>query len=747
MQRLCFLLALVPLFATADLPDDDPELPAKRPRIALVLAGGGARGAAHVGVLKALEERHIPVDIITGTSMGAFVGGLYASGKSADEIAALLQKLDWNQGYQEDPPRSAQSLRKKEQRDRFQLGLNLGLSDSGQIKLPKGFLQGQGMMGLIRQSLGSMPDLPSFDALPIPFRCVATNIETKDVVVLERGNLAQAMQASMAVPGIVQPVEIDGLMLVDGGVVNNMPVDVAKAMGADIVIAVDVNSPFHNRGELNSALAILDQLSRFLVRDNMDRQKALLSGRDLLIRPDLDAIAMLDFQGVGKAMEQGEKAAASALDHLSPYALTPTAYGQWRQGLLQGPLSPVIDAVVIEGASDLDSRWLLEQLGIGAGQRYDEQRIEKGISRLYATELFERIDFELADEAGKRVLHVRTHERSWGPGYLNFRLALEDNFTDASDYQLGVSYTRTKLSRFGAEWHNELEIGQSQRALTELYWPFDAEQHFFAQGDIEYQRMPLREYLSDGAINSLLEFDRTTTTYKAALGSNFSRWSRLQLGWRYVDGSIEDSLGLYLQPLLGANHLHFQQQGPFLLWEHDTLDSRTFPRHGQRWKVELRRTEDNVLGERSTNSYYLVRWHPAFSSGNHALAFDLRTGSYFNDKTQPITTFELGGFRNLSGFGRLAVSGKYLRFASVDYSYRLFENNFGFFKSPVYLGMTLEAGNVWEQKQEVSFRGNALIKAGSIYAGVDSPLGPLFLAYGQNSEDESSFYLSLGTDF
>lgn len=739
-MRLTLLLALLlSCLAQAEVKEQP------RPKIALVLAGGGARGAAHVGVLKVLEDNRIPVDMVTGTSMGAFVGGLYASGKSADEIDSLMRQLDWNQGYQEDPGRSAQSLRKKEQRDRFQLGLNLGLSDDGQLKVPKGLLQGQAMVSLVRQSLGDLPNFQSFDELPIPFRCVATNIENKDAVVMDHGNLAQALQASMAVPGILRPVERDGLLLVDGGVVNNMPVDVAKAMGADIVIAVDVNSPFHDRQDLDSALAIMDQLSRFLVRDNMDRQKALLGDRDLLIKPQLESVSMLDFHLVGAAVDAGEQATLAWLDKLRPLALPEAQYQAWRRQHSAGGQVLTIDAIVIDSDAGFDHRWMREQLGVKAGAPYNQQQLDLGINRLYATELFERIDYELVEQEGKRVLRVKARERSWGPGYLNFRLAVEDNFTDASDYQLGMSYTRTNLSSLGAEWHNEVELGLVKRAMTELYWPFDADQDFFALGNLEFRKQPLREVLAQDQGNVLIEVNRKSTTYKAALGSNFNRWSRIQLGWRYVDGSLEDDLGIFLPPISGSRQLNYQQSGPFLLWQQDTLDSRTFPRRGQRWELELRRTRDQLLGNSSSNSYFLGKWQGALSSGPHALAFEVQAGSYFNDDASPLDSFELGGFRKLSGFGRLALSGNHMRFASLDYSYRLFENNFGFFKSPVFLGMTLEGGNTWDRRDQISM--GDLVKAASLYAGIDSPIGPLFFAYGQNSEDESSFYFALGADF
>ncbi|WP_341502952.1 patatin-like phospholipase family protein [Gallaecimonas sp. GXIMD4217] len=729
---LSCLLCLLTLLPSLALAGDD------RPRVGLVLAGGGARGAAHVGVLKVLEANKVPVDYVAGTSMGAFVGGLYASGKSADEIEQLMLQLDWDRGYRERPERADQSLRRKEQRDRFQLGVELGVSDQGELKLPKGVLQGQAMAALIHRALGDMPNLKSFDELPIPFRALATNIETHEEVVLGRGSLAKALQASMAVPGIVRPVELEGLLLVDGGVVNNMPISVVKAMGADIVIAVDVSSPFLTRKELGSALTIVDQLSRFLVLDNMRRQKQLLGGEDLLLTPVLDGIDTLGFKRIGQAIAAGQLAAQQHASHLQALSLDGRAYGHWQQRRQGDERRPLIDAVIIDADGPLDHAWIRDQLGVAAGDRFDQNRIDAGVARLYASELFERIDYELVEQEGRRLLRVRVREKSWGPGFVNFRLAVEDNFRDTSNYQLGASYTRSDLSSYGAEWHSEAEMGLVKRLMTELYWPFQASQDWFGLGQYEFRKAPRR--LLTGPELGFIELDVTTSSYKAALGMNLGHRARLQGGWRIVDGSIEDLDGLLLD-----DNLHYQQSGPFLQFDWDTLDSLDFPRAGQRWQLELRQTEDRFDGVEDSSSFMLVDWLGATAAGPHAWSLHLKAGSFFNDDRASIEAFDLGGFRNLSGYSRLAISGSHMRFGALAYSYQLLENDFGFFRSPVFVGFSLEAGNVWERRADIDYED--LITAGSIYAGVDSPIGPIFLGYGRNSAEEDSLYFFLGADF
>ena len=217
-----------------------PAAAPHRPKIALVLSGGGAKGAAHLGVLKVLEEMHVPVDMVLGTSMGSYVAGMYALGYSADEVTSKTLQMDWNKGYKDKVTRQDRSLRKKVQADEFQLQTDIGLSD-GQVKLPEGVYQGQGMAALLREATSNLPAQRSFNELPLPYRAIATDMETVQPVVLDHGNLALVMQASMSIPGALKPVEIDQKLLADGGIVNNLPIDIAIKMGADVIIAVDIS--------------------------------------------------------------------------------------------------------------------------------------------------------------------------------------------------------------------------------------------------------------------------------------------------------------------------------------------------------------------------------------------------------------------------------------------------------------------------------------------------------------------------
>src|ERR1700686_2349637 len=291
----------------------DPESPSNveppaRPRICLVLSGGGARGIAHIGVLKVLEELKIPIDCIAGTSMGAIVGGLYASGMTALEIDANMRSLDWQEAFRDVPPRRDLAFRRKQDDRNFLVRLPLGLKHR-QILLPKGFIQGQKLQETLRQLTLPFSNSTNFDLLPTPFRAVATDLLSGAAVVMDKGDLAIAMRASISTPGVFAPVETQGRLLVDGGLAENLPIDVARDMHADILIVSDVSFPLQSRAALDTALSISNQMLAILVRKDADRQRASLGPRDILIDPNLGPAAATDFTAPVHIIAGGEAAA------------------------------------------------------------------------------------------------------------------------------------------------------------------------------------------------------------------------------------------------------------------------------------------------------------------------------------------------------------------------------------------------------------------------------------------------------
>lgn len=312
IQTICILLIYSFPVQAAAMPDEDGGAEKNRPKIGLVLSGGGARGAAHVGVLKVLEQNHIPVDYIAGTSFGAIVGGLYAAGYSAAELEEILANIDWKNSLSGRASREESSFRRKQDDNGFLIKFKIGIKD-GKLKLPSGLITPNNLRLTLQDLINEVVNVDDFDDLKIPFRAVATDLETGGAVVLDHGSLASAIVASMAVPALFPPVEYEGRLLVDGGVSNNVPVDVAREMGADIVIVVDISTPMMKKDDIESFTKVIDQLMLIMTNQNTAVQLASLSEKDILIRPDLDDIGFADFERALEAIPRGEESAQRVL--------------------------------------------------------------------------------------------------------------------------------------------------------------------------------------------------------------------------------------------------------------------------------------------------------------------------------------------------------------------------------------------------------------------------------------------------
>ena len=300
---------------------------AERPRVGLVLGGGGARGAAHIGVLRELERHRVPIDAIAGTSMGAIVGGLYAAGMSVAELQDVVATLDWADTMSDTPPRKDLSFRRKQDDAHFPIDLELGLRGS-ELVVPMGVIQGQDLELLLRELTIGVSGISDFDDLPIPFRAVASDIESGEAVILDSGDLAQAIRASMAVPGALAPVRIGDRLLVDGGLVGNLPIDVARTMGVDVVIAVDVEFPLYSADELDSAFAISEQMLTILIHKETRRQIDTLGDDDVLIRPELGTFASSDFGRIADTLEPGAEAARAVSASLRRLTRSESEYAE-----------------------------------------------------------------------------------------------------------------------------------------------------------------------------------------------------------------------------------------------------------------------------------------------------------------------------------------------------------------------------------------------------------------------------------
>ncbi len=371
------LLLLSPFLNAADIEAQDAAANS-RPRIGLVLGGGGARGAAHIGVLKVLEELRIPVDYVAGTSMGSIVGGLYATGMSPEEIETEVLAMDWDDLFNDYPSREELSFRRKRDDDFYAFKAKPGFN-AGKVELPLAFIRGQKMDLALNRLTLPMVEVTAFDHLPIPFRAVATDIETGKEVVLGSGSLAKSIRASMAVPAAFDPVEIDGRLLVDGGLANNVPVSVARDMGAEVLIVVDVGSGLFSRDEIGNALAVTGQLANFLFTLNTEQQMKLLGPRDVLMRPQLGDIGGGSFDRAAEAIGPGEDAARAASDALRRYSVSEAEFARHLERRKQRqPGAPVVDYLRVDNHSRVGDSVIAARISAQPGERAGSRSAGKG---------------------------------------------------------------------------------------------------------------------------------------------------------------------------------------------------------------------------------------------------------------------------------------------------------------------------------------------------------------------------------
>lgn len=756
---------LLALPAARALPQQyEPADPTTTPRIGLVLSGGGARGLAHIGVLKVLERERVPVDLIAGTSMGAIVGGLYATGMTAAELEHELLRLDWAEVFARRVDRAHLPLRRKDEDFSFSAMVELGLRD-GELRAPQGTVSARGLEVLLRRLTLPVRQLSDFAELPTPFRAVATDMESGEALVLEQGDLAQAMRASMSVPGVFAPIEwtapapantqatppggaaaLGGgpsagqasRLLGDGGLVNNLPVDVARAMGAQRLIAVNVGTPLSPRKELGSLLGLTTQMVNILTEQNVKRSLAALWQEDLLISPSLEGLSSGEFERAADFIRAGEAAAEALLPQLRALALPPHQYLLWRSARRPpAALPPLLAAVRFEGSEATKPERYLTQLASRAGERFDAARAVQDTRLLAASGDYAQVDFRLEPAAQGDTLVFELRDKPWGPNYFRVGLDLSTDAAGASHFNLRLSHNLHWLNAYGGEWRNQLTIGRTPRLFSEIYQPLsrDAARDWFAAAWAEAAARPQFVYAENGQL--FAELQRRSLTTGLDLGQPWGRFGELRLGWwsQWWNWHEEQALLEGVRSLLrGTQRIHGLRAQAQL----DQLDDANFPREG--WRLRA-----TALFGQQRNSDTRVRRAEleatrADSFGLNTLGLQLRVAASRQGSGLLGGVYSLGGFQQLSGLRAEQLSGNALLFGRLSWQRRL--SDAPVFTRGWFVGGSLEAGNTWQAAGDLSLKGLRL--AGSAFIGADTGLGPLYLGIGSAQRGSTALYLFIG---
>ncbi len=699
---------------------------AKRPKVALVLSGGGARGFAHIGVLKVLRELKVPVDMVVGTSMGAVVGGAYAAGYSTEQLESTIRHTRWNDVFTTKAPREDMDFRRKEEDNRTISRFAFGLTLQG-LTLPRGTFRSHVLDEVLRGIATPTIEVSDLNELAVPFRSVATDLVSGELVVLEKTSLFNAMRASMSIPGAFVPLELRGQLLADGGIARNLPVDVARKMGAEVIIAVNVGTPLMPRENLNSALNIAQQMINILTEQNVKQSLTELTAADILISPDLREVSFSDFDNGPSILKRGETAARAVQDRLRSLAVAVPEHAAWEAArVARADLSRgmVINDVRVQGTERSSPEVLKATLDIPPGTVLSDAELGKRIRKLGARGDFERIDFRLIGRDLDRTLIVQPTEVEWGGNNLRFGMRLQSDFKSSNRFDILAAHTTSWVNSYGAEWRNILQIGGTRRFETEFYQPVTPFQSWFVATGYNYLSYDTDIFSGTQAV---ARFNLTEKSAGVYIGRQLGLIGEVRLGRvRYRAAASPVIVGLPF------GTLRTEYNADEASVRIDTHDSANFPRDGYGLSASWQRVHDidplsTAKRRRSLNADFATSRGP----------YTFFPSVTFVD-AGPGGAVGIGGFLNLSGTPARSLLGNRTLMARTV-GYREIGHAFG---GALYAGASLELGGTFDEKESFSF--GKLKRASALLLGADTIIGPLYLGAGKTFGGGSAFYLFLG---
>lgn len=710
-----------------------------RPCVGLVLSGGGARGFAHVGVVKILERLGVKIDVVTGTSMGSMIGGAFAAGYSYEDLREVVVSVDWDKMLASRPERRFLPWKNKEDDFKGLPETALELDSKGRIRLPEGLVPSQELDLFFAERTGFASSVDDLSDLPIPFAAVATDLVTGERVVMQKScTLGAAMRASMSVPGAFAPVQQGDRILVDGGLTDNLPVELAREMGADVVIAVNVGTPLSGREELGSVVGVMAQMVNILTEQNVKRSLAGLRQGDVLISPDLDGLTSADLKYGEKIIELGRKAAEDKIDELRKFAVNRGEYASWeseRRRLLnsgRGSYGHVIADVQVDGALSVPAERVIASAGIDRNDAVTDSEVQDAARRIWADGYFSSVTYRF--EPGPNGTEVLVFEpREKRPGYSTVRIGgmLETDFSSKSNYSVYFSHVRHLINSWGGEWRNEVELGETQSFSSEFYQPIGAGSLWFVQPSIELKREPFDEYDGDVAVS---RWRNESAGGKVMLGREIDRLGYAGVSAGFNSRRVKRELGLVLTDFSEDSQTAGYVSGEFLL---DTLDDASFPTKGFRLGGSIAMAHQKSNETESRVSYML--------SGAFPVSWGMWTavGDFMIGQAEQDGAFRLGGAYRMVGAPYGRWSGSKIQYARASLA-RNINEKIQTIKQPIWVGASFEVGRAWNEKIYTREPDEDWKKAYSLFVGIDSIVGPLYLIGGRTIGEGSGVYFFWG---
>jgi len=702
-----------------------------RQKIGLVLEGGGALGLAHIGVLQWLYQHHVPVDLVAGTSMGGLVGGFYATGRSPDEIQQLIQNVDWDQALSGQLPFRDLSYRRKEDAVEFPTRIEFGLRHG--VQLPAGFNAGQEVSFILDRVTLAYSEVKSFNDLPTPFACVATELNTGREHVFHDGSLSLALRATMSLPGIFTPVRSGNNLYADGGLLNNLPVDVAKNMGAQLTIAVYLQADSFNAQQPLNTFSVLGQSLSVMIAANELKSMQMA---DVLVTVPLQKYDALDYDKAAEIIHLGYEAAEGKSAILSKLAVDDSAWTQYveqREGRTRQ--SPVPQFIAVTGTSPhLESR-IQRRLSPDVGKPVDNVNLEQQFTRIAGTGRFASLSYGLTEKDGKPGLLVSVLEKSYSPPIVRPLIILDGTNYNQVLFSAGARITFLDWGSFGSELRNDVVAGSIYRLSSEYYHPFTPSTHFFIAPQVALDTEKFYFYF-DNHIDS--QYRKRQFGGALDVGYTFGAHAEARVGYQ--------SAYQRYSPVIGDTVIYPVQSGRIGV---------------SRFHYNLNLTDDPVLPMRGMSATYRGEWWDANTGTKKPFPLtELRTrflfplntkssayltasgGSTLGFENTGIPPFSLGGGVQLSAFGENEL---------ITNQYYLFQTGYirTLAKLPPFLGDTIsllttyEAGKTFFLPDEPS-----VPMDGVVGIVIKTAVGPFEIAGAAgNGKDHRKVFFQLGRLF
>ena len=702
----------------------------KRPRIALVLEGGGALGFAHLGAIEYLEQHHIPIDFVAGTSMGGLIGGLYASGDSPAQIRQLVSQINWDHVLSGDIPFPDVSYRRKQDQiaypNRLEFGLRHGLT------LPSGLNSGQSVGLILDQAVLPTYNVSNFDQLPIPFRCVATDLTTGDKKVFDSGSLAQALRATMSIPGVFAPVTIDGHSYADGGAVDNLPVDVAKKAGADIVIAVYLDTGPTTTAEDTSFLTTAGKTIAIMIKAN---ELQSLREADILLTVDLKGFTSSSFNSSAKIIPKGYAAAEKRAGLLDALALNDQqwkAYVAERDGRIHKTV-PVPEFVDVVGAGKSIDGAIQKAMEPMVGKPINPKQIDKELTRAVGTGELASAGYAISEANGEHGLLVRATPKAYGPPFLKFGITIDGSDVEDVLFGMGGLLTMQNLGGYRSELRVDGYFGSGYGATGEYYRPFTESSLFFVAPHAYATRTRFDLYEDASKVS---EFEIQRNGFGADVGYTGSRNYEIrageQLQW-YSTISLIDYEAVPNQKL--------RQQITSLKYTYYGTDNAQLPRSGTGIQFNLDWHHNMDPGTAFTKANLQIRsFLPISKDGS--IFFTGAGGTAFGASAANLDLqgFSLGGPFHLSSYGiHELIGGQYFLFQS-GYEHKVLPLN-PFIGEGIYALVFLEGGKMYDNLTTVDSGQTPF--DGTIAIVARTALGPVYVGTSYGTDNHHKWWFGL----